>query len=232
MQVFDCAQGSSEWFECRRGIVTASEFSTVQAKGKTAGTVSLTRQTYMRKLAGEIVTGEVADSYSNAHMERGKVMEDEARRFYAFDRDADPLRVGFVRNGNATGSWGCSPDSLVGTDGGLEIKSALPHILIGYIEKGDFPPDHKAQVQGNIWTTEREWWDLIIYWTRMPPFIKRARRDEDYIANLAREVDRFNEELAALTERIRRYGQPSTLRADLERSLATEGGMIPSIMGG
>ena len=195
IQVHDCEQGTPAWYECRRGLPTASEFATVLAKGE-----GKTRRTYMLKLAGEILTEELAESYSNPHMERGKAMEGEARDLYAFLSD-DPLtRVGFISNGPK----GCSPDALVGDSGILEIKTALPHILLGHLLRGEFPPEHKAQTQGALWVCEREWVDLAIYWPKLPLFTKRATRDEEYIKNLAAEVDRFNTELAETVERIRR----------------------------
>ena len=86
-------------------------------------------------------------------------------------------------------------------------KSAFPHILIDKLLKGTFPPEHKAQCQGGLWVCERDWIDLSIYWPRMPTFTIREFRDELYIAQLSREVDRFNEELAETVERVRKYGQ-------------------------
>jgi len=196
----DLEQGSPEWFAVRAGIVTASEFSTVMAKGK-GGAESKTRRTYMLKLIGEQLTGEVVDSYSNGHMERGKIVEDEAREFYSFSADAEPQRIGFVING----SKGCSPDSLIGDDGMLEIKTALPHILIEKLLRDDFPPEHKAQCQGALWVTEREWIDIAVYWPKLPLFVKRAHRDEIYIKTISDAVDAFNAELHETVERIRGY---------------------------
>lgn len=201
MQIINCEQGSEEWFRARAGMPTASEFSTVMASGRGGGD-SKTRRTYMLKLAGEILTGEPSESYTNAHMERGKVMEDEARRWYAFSRDVEPERVGFIVNGPK----GCSPDSLLGADGMVEIKTALPHILIEKLLKGEFSPEHKAQCQGALWVAEREWIDLVTYWPRLPPLVVRAQRDEVYIAGLSRAVDQFNEELAEMVEQVRRIG--------------------------
>ena len=67
MQVFeDIDQGTPEWFACRAGIPTASKFATVMAKGE-----GKTRSEYMRRLAGEIITGEPTSQFSNAHTERG-----------------------------------------------------------------------------------------------------------------------------------------------------------------
>ena len=198
MQVFtDLEQGSPEWFAARAGIPTASRFATVMAKGE-----GKTRSEYMRKLAGEILTGEPSEQFSNIHTDRGNAMEDEARETYAFINDAEIQRVGFIRNGNK----GASPDSLVGTNGGLEIKTALPHIQIDRLERDRLPPEHKAQVQGNLWIAEREWWDFVSYWPRLPVLTVRVYRDEEYIANLSSEIDHFNDELAALVERIRNYG--------------------------
>lgn len=202
MQIVECEQGSPEWFMARMGIPTASEFSTVMAKGKDGG-ASVTRRTYMLKLAGEILTGEPMENYSNAHMERGKIMEDEARDLYSFLHDDAALqRVGFI----ASGAKGASPDCLVNLNGMLEIKTALPHILCGLIIKNDFPLEHVAQCQGNLWVAEREWIDLVVYWPKLPPFIKRAYRNEPYIKTLAEAVDRFNAELAEIVDRVRRYG--------------------------
>ena len=201
MQVIECDQGSPEWHAARLGIPTASMFATVMAKGKGGGE-SLTRAKYMRQLAGEIITGEPLTSFSNAHMERGKEMEDEARETYAFIKNVKPERVGFIRNGDK----GCSPDSLVGTDGATEIKTKLPDLQIEVLLRGECPPEHKAQCQGVLWVAERDWIDFTSYWPKMPLFVDRVRRDEEYIARMSDEVDRFNDELAALVERVRSYG--------------------------
>jgi hypothetical protein len=202
MRIVECEQGTEEWFRARAGMPTASEFSTVMASGK-AGAESKTRRTYMLKLAGEILTGEPMESFSNAHMERGKAIEDEARNLYAFAADVEPRQVGFVVNGPK----GCSPDSLVGEVGAVEIKTKLPHLLIDALLKDEFVPEHKAQCQGVLWVAEREWIDLVVYWPRLPLLVKRAYRDEAYIASMSKAVDAFNEELQATVEKIRAYGQ-------------------------
>lgn len=202
VQIIDCEQNSEEWLRARMGIPTASEFKTVIAVNKEAKDKK-TRTTYMHKLAGEILTGQPHESYSNANMERGHELEDEARSLYAFVRDAEPTRVGFIRSGNA----GCSPDSLVNADGMLEIKTAFPHILIDRLLRDDFPAEHKAQCQGQLWIAEREWVDLAVYWPGLPLFVKRAFRDEPYIKDMAKAVDAFNAELQDVVNRVRALGQ-------------------------
>ncbi|ABS68907.1 conserved hypothetical protein [Xanthobacter versatilis] len=201
LEIIDVPQNSPEWMQARAGIPTASMFSTVMAKGKGGGE-SVTRRKYMLQLAGEILTGEPAETYSNAHMERGHIMEPEARNFYAFQRDVEPELVGFIRNGQK----GCSPDSLIGTDGMLEIKTKIPSLLIECLLKDEFPSEHVAQCQGALWVAEREWLDICVYWPKLPPFIKRTHRDELYIAALSKAVSDFNAELQEVVEQIRAYG--------------------------
>jgi hypothetical protein len=190
---FDCEQGTPEWFACRLGIPTASNFSKVLAKGE-----GKTRKRYLLDLAGERLTGEPAESYSNDYMERGKLMEAEARDLYVFMTDENVERVGFVRNGDK----GCSPDSLIYVDGMLEIKTKLPALQLECILADKLPSEHVAQVQGALWVAEREWLDFVSYWPKLPLFVKRVYRDEDYIKNLAAEVARFNSEMLELIEKI------------------------------
>lgn len=204
MQIHNMEQGSAEWFGVRMGLPTASQFATIMAKGRSGGE-SKTRQTYLYKLAGEIITGEPMDNFSNAHMERGHEMEPEARAYYAFMNDVEPQQVGFITNGPK----GCSPDSLVAANGMLEIKTKLPHLMLAVLEADTFPAEHRAQCQGQLWVAEREWVDLVCYWPKMPPFIKRAYRDDAYIAEIAAAVDQFNDELATLLAK----WQPEEARA-------------------
>lgn len=188
-------QGSEAWFKVRLGKPTASMFSAILAKGE-----GKTRRSYMCKLAAEIVTGEPGEAFSSAAMERGKVMEADARALYALVSDAPLRQVGFISNGPK----GCSPDSLIGEDGGLEIKTQRADLLVETLLKGQVPPEHKAQIQGNMWVAERTWWDICVFWPGMPPLIRRSYRDPPYIENLATEVERFNTELADLVEKVRK----------------------------
>lgn len=200
LQVFDCEQGTPAWYAARAGIPTASMFATVLAKGK-GGSPSLTRRKYLLQLAGERITGQPMESYSNQHMERGKEMEAEARDLYSMVREVSPVQVGFMRRGDA----GASPDALIGDDGLLEIKTKLPHLQIECLLANRLPPDHVAQVQGQLWISGRQWIDFVSYWPCLPLFITRVERDEAYIARLKVEVDDFNAELADIIKQVESY---------------------------
>ena len=88
MEIFnDIEQGTPEWLEMRKGLPTASMFKEVMAKKGPRGGIPKGRQTYMYKLAGEIISGEPMDNYTNFNMDRGSENESEARDLYAFLRD-------------------------------------------------------------------------------------------------------------------------------------------------
>lgn len=206
MEVFsDIEQGSEQWFRLHCGIPTASEFYKVMAKvgprGGTSHKEYVMRATYMRMLAAEIVTGEPREVewFGNRHTERGKEREDEARDLYAMKHDVDPVRVGFVRNGNC----GCSPDSFIGNAGGLEIKDVLPHRQIERLQAGSLPGEHKWQVIGSLLVCEdREWWDFVSHSRGLPLFEVRVYRDKvkDELAELRSGIDKFCEERDALVK--------------------------------
>lgn len=194
----ECAQGTPEWFSARAGLPTASEFSTVMAKGRGGGD-SVTRRKYLLTLLGERLTGEVVDSYSNPHMERGTVMEAEARDLYLFRTGHDSRLAGtFIHDGIRAGA---SPDSLIGNDGLLEIKTRLPHLQLELLLSGGLPSEHKAQVQGQMLVTGRRWVDFVAYWPKLPIHIVRVERDEPYIAQLRVAIEDFNTELDTLMRR-------------------------------
>jgi hypothetical protein len=194
IEVLDFEQGSVEWHQARCGLVTASRFKDVLAEGD-----GKMRSKYLRDLAAETLRGWVEDGYSNTHMERGHEQEDEARRTFAFEHAITPTRVGFIRNGRV----GCSPDSLISDDGGLEIKTALGHIQIDRLQRNKLPSEHKAQVQGSLWVTGRKWWSFVSYSPDLPLMHVRVERDEEYIANLAKAVDAFTAELDATVASLR-----------------------------
>lgn len=188
MKIVECFQGTPEWHAARCGRATASEFSSVLAKGE-----GKTRASYLRKLVGERLTGKVTESFTNVHMIRGSEQEAMARLSYESVIDDFVEQVGFIQHDKLM--VGCSPDGLVGKSGGCEFKSVLPHVHVETMLRGGFPPEHKAQVQGCLWITGREWWDFGSYCPDMPKHLRlyrfRVTRDEGYIETLEAEVRKF-----------------------------------------
>jgi predicted phage-related endonuclease len=200
LEIFTCPQGSDEWFKVRRGIPSASEFHAVLAKGE-----GKTRRTYMMKLIGERLTGESSSHFTNEHTERGHVMEAEARAMYSFDVEAPLTQVGFVRRtytGDARLVAGCSPDSLVGEYGLLEIKTKLSHLQLEVLLADKVPTEHVAQCQGALWVTGRKWLDFVSYWPGLPLFKKRVYPDLEYFDRLGLGLIAFELEIQELMAKI------------------------------
>jgi len=207
MVIVDCAQGSAEWFEAHIGVPSASNFATIMAEGRDGGP-SLTRNELLYRMAGEIITGEPAEeTFKSKAMLRGKEMEPQAIADYVERTGAHVRQVGFVKNFAGLAQCGCSPDALVGFDGGLETKTMRPDLMIPMLLKGaNGAGPHQAQVQGCMHVCDREWWDLKIFWPRMPNFTVRIYRNDVYIQELKRQIEKFNYELRTLVERLRKMG--------------------------
>lgn len=203
IEIINVEQRSEEWYRARMGLPTASMFGVVMAQGRERGTDSKGRASYMRKLAGEIITGIPMESYSNEDMERGREQEPEILARYCFENDVEVTPCGFIRNGKK----GCSPDGLVGADGMVQIKSAAPHVMIEILMdlvKGA-PKKHLPQCQGELWVAERKWTDLVIGSSpKLPLAVFRLERDQQYINDIETSVHWFNRELAEMVKTIER----------------------------
>lgn len=203
----DFEQGSREWLQVRLGIPTASNFSMVMR-----GADSKTRDEYMRKLAGEILTGAPAEGkLITASMQRGNDMEPEARDYYARTNFGDVERVGFIRRRLPSGRFcGASPDALIGKRrGALEIKTMAPHRMIERLVNGaGMPTEHRAQVHGTLWAGELDFVELILFYRGMPIVPKfKVGRDETYIREISNAVEVFDSELHKLVQKIRSMGR-------------------------
>jgi hypothetical protein len=203
IEIFDVAQRSPEWFAIRAGLPTSSMFGTIMAQGRARGEDSKGRASYMRKLAGEILTGIPMESYSNDEMARGIEQEPEILARYCFEHDVEVTPCGFIRNGKK----GCSPDGLIGSDGMVQIKSAAPHVMIEILmeyAKGA-PKKHLPQCQGELWVAERKWTDLVIGSSpKLPLAVFRLERDQNFINDIETSVHWFNRELAEMVKTIER----------------------------
>nr|WP_299379729.1 lambda exonuclease family protein [uncultured Halomonas sp.] len=193
MQILTLEQGTQEWHAARLGIVTMSEVKTLLVNGKGPGGFGVGALSYMHQLIGERITGEPSDAFQgNGHTQRGHELEPVARELYREATGLPRLRqAGIILNHGV----GYSPDSLVDSDGLIEVKTKLPKYQIELLLANELPQEHVAQCQGGLWVSEREWIDFVSYWPGMPLFVKRAYRDEGLIKTIAARVEAFYDEL-------------------------------------
>lgn len=190
MQVLAFPQRSPEWYSARRGIPTASEFGNIITAKK--GDYAAASDSYINALIDELVRPLSVEAFQgNRHTLRGEALEPDARGLYAFEHDVDPQEVGFILNDD--GTLGCSPDSLIGSDGGLEVKCPDGPKHVGWLRGKTVPDEHKAQVHGSLIITGRKWWDFLSYCPGHDRLLVRVSPDA-YTEKLAGHLSRFLKE--------------------------------------
>lgn len=206
-------QGSPEWFAQRVGKLTASRMADVLLTTKSGPSAS--RKNYLAQLVAERMTGQPAESFSNAAMAWGTEHEPLARAEYEILTDYSVEQVSFVDHPDI--EWcGASPDGLV-LDGGLvEIKCPNTATHIEYLLAGKPPVKYQPQMLLQLACTGREWCDFVSYDPRMPEehrlFVARfkPKRDEilaveqaaiEFLAEVEQTIqklnNRFNQEKEA-----------------------------------
>lgn len=195
MIVHSCAQGSAEWLSLHVGVLTSSRFHRLMTEKTRKPSKGEAVHKLACELAAEFMMGQLLDGGTSQFMARGTKLESRAAAWYSFDRGVEVVPVGFVTLDD--GSAGCSPDGLIGDDGGLEIKCPSPAKHVENLcDPKAFEDQYYAQVQGCLWICGRLWWDLVSWHPTIPSVVVRIERDGEYIIALwdnvgkvVREVD-------------------------------------------
>ena len=146
-------QRTEEWHAARKGRITASSVGAILGHAPYA-----TRDDVMRRMVREWVGAE-PEFEGNIATEYGTRNEAGALTEYMMETGNAVEAVGFI----AREDWaGCSPDGLIGEEGGLEIKCPFG------LRKDETPafksifdqPHYFDQVQFSIWVTNRSWWNF------------------------------------------------------------------------
>jgi hypothetical protein len=204
----DVPQGSPEWIAARIGIPTASCFDQILTPRTLK--LSASADNYMHLLLAEWMLGASLDSYVSEWMQRGKDLEDQAISYYELQRDIETEKVGFLMHDDLLA--GCSPDRLVGDDGGLEIKCPSPARHVANLL--EMTNQYRAQVQGALWITGRKWWDLMSFHPDMPTALVRFERDEEFILALESAVNAFAQRMIEARQTMVDRGYiPQTVKA-------------------
>ena len=194
-----CEQGSIEWLSLRLGKITASRVKDVLTKGR-GTSPSKTAESYMMELIAEILTGNSKPFFENDAMRWGTETEPQARAMYAVNNDfVDVKEVAFVEHNEQVG---ISPDGLIGDKGLLEIKCPNTTTQLKRALSDDYSADYKAQIQMQLWVTEREWCDFLSFDPRLDCeagyLQQRVFRDEEYIEEMKTKVYAFVEKMNEL----------------------------------
>lgn len=177
MKIHNLEQGTEEWFKVRNGKMTASNAHTISVAGKGL-------DTYIKTVVADMFASQKEEGYQSKAMERGSMLEEQARSIYELLYGVNIEKVGFIEYSEYIG---CSPDGLINNDGGIEIKCINNkdyfQLLLG-IEKPD--SNYISQVQMCLMITGRNWWDLVFYNPnfKQSTYIERLVPDIDFIEKL------------------------------------------------
>ena len=137
-------------------------------------------------LAAERITGHVEDTPTTGDMYRGIIAEPFARDYYADHHGVEVEEVGFMVRDFGTYRIGCSPDGLVGQDGGIEIKSPRAKTHIATVLTGEIPAHYMAQVQTFLLVSGRSWCDFVSFHGGLPLWPTRVEPDPSWAAAIHR----------------------------------------------
>ena len=200
--ISDALQGSDEWLSERAGNVSASNFSVIlTSTGKR--TTGETRSKYLSQLACERITGEPESSFKSEWMQRGNILEPDARLLFEEKNGLFVIQVGMIYKDEKR-TISCSPDGIIaGERIGVEIKCPSGHVHVSYIDNGQLPSTYKQQVQGCMMVTGFDGWHFMSYHPSIKPFFLFVDKDEKYISLLKEAVEEFDTEVESLVEKIR-----------------------------
>ena len=109
--------------------------------------------------------------------------------------------VGFVLHDS--GLYGGSPDSLVGEDGLVEIKTRAPHLFLEDLDRGGIPPEYQWQMRMQCLVLGRSWCDLAQYCAPLGRLrVEHLEPTEDELADLHDALQTFCAELDSIESRI------------------------------
>lgn len=220
-------QGSARWHSLRLGIPTASRAGDIITPAK--GELSKSRRKYMYELVAERLLNEPATTPLDhlPHIQRGKVLEEEARSEYGKIVGTEPLKIGFATTDDR--KYGCSPDSLLWLGErriGLEIKCAGAKEHIGcwleYLGETDDNPltKHRPQMQFQILTCGLSRVDFFSFHQDCPELLIGFNPDDPYIKRLEGHLRTFCDEIDAAEAIMRKQGifnAAPAMRSDAER---------------
>lgn len=186
-------QGTPEWLETRRGVITASRFRDAREKLKD-GRPSKAAIQYAMDTARERLGGRAPQKFVNAAMREGTEQEPLARLAYEARTGRLVEEIGFAMTEDRL--FGVSVDGLVGDDGIVEIKTMVSSDTLFTALGGDISA-YMDQCIGAMWLLHRQWVDLVLWAPDLKCIgrhltIHRIDRDDDAIESLESDLIDFN----------------------------------------
>jgi len=195
----DVSQRSDGWIEERMGSVGASEVFDATAKQKSGKYYAKRDELLYKKLVERI--GIQNSGYVSSSMRHGIETEASARTAYEFAQNVTVKEVGIFRHNRLRAH--ASPDGVLANSNiGLEVKCPQSYTHLRTLMTGEIPENYLYQIMWQICCAGMDAVDYVSYDPRFPVksqlFIKRVHRDNEMIAEMESEVEKFLSELDLL----------------------------------
>lgn len=219
----DLVQGSEEWLEARKGILTASEMKLcLTPTMKQADNEKL--RSHVWEIAAQRISNFVEPTYIGDDMLRGWSDEILARAKYEEKTGQTVEEVGFITNDKFGFVMGYSPDGcVVGTKGGIECKSRRQKFqvqtIVEWHRDKTAPVDFMLQCQSGLMVAEWDWLDLVSYSGGLHMPIMRIHPDLKVHKAIEDAASAFEEKVQAA---VRDYGEASVDMVLTERKIEQE----------
>lgn len=198
LQTFpDHVQGSDEWYDQRRGMITASVIGQLITTKTLAPANNDTSRGLTALLAAERITGHTDPTFVSDDMLRG--IDDEPRAVTAYREHIAPVTTfGFMVRSWGQCELGYSPDGLVGEDGLVEVKSRRSKKHVQTVLAGEVPAENMAQCQAGLFVSGRHWLDYVSFCGGMHLWTVRVTPDPRWFDAIAAAVEQFENTAAEM----------------------------------
>lgn len=206
---YDIIQGTDEWLRLKHGVLSASTFKNIITTKTLKLSAAAATKVFYDDILSQRIDPTLQDNYMSYDMMRGHDDEPYAIQQYEKEYETQTKNCGFIINRSLGFDLGFSPDSLVGDDGFVEVKSKVPKLQIKTIldhicgrQKTLIPDEHMMQVQAGLFVTQRDWCDFISFCNgnqMMTVRVEPIEEFQDAIHEAAIEVERI------LAENMRMY---------------------------
>lgn len=189
---YDLGQNSDAWLKMRRGILTASNIMKILTPAK----LEISKATgYLHTFCRQSLDEMPFGHFSTRHTDRGHIEESLALQVYEA-KHGGLKRCGFVLNTLHGYKIGCSPDALIGDDGGVQVKSFTPDVQFGNIVEDKIHNDDMLQSQMELFVTQRKYWRMIYQSSGTEQMITDILPIDKYQVAIKAACDNFYERFA------------------------------------
>lgn len=196
----DLIQGSEEWHSLKLGRISSTSVAGLFVNGKDEYKLGAGLLTECDRVIAEIRTGKnQGGDFSNANMENGIDLEDEAIEQYELENFCLVNSIGFVAMGDY---FGDSPDRWVDNDGCLEVKCPTAKVHQSYLRENKVPSKYVNQMYWHMFVGEKKWCDFVSYNPEFPSeyklFTVRLEMTEEIKSKIETKIDLINSHICSI----------------------------------